>query len=333
MEGLSRNNHYVSQMYLNTWARNHKVEVYDLIVPNEHYPTWNKKNVKNICSYNSMFVRLENEKEIDDIEKWFADQYETPVKESLTKAITGKTLTKEDWEKLINFMTCHLLRSPAFLQKLLDVAKNTKINIGKEITKEQLEENIKANETKSLFPIKITDLGKTDQKNHLLQVETIIGKQYYLWSIKNHLEKYSKIFQKNSWGIIEVDKDVILPTSDNPVISLNYRSENDYSLDGVWNQKNTNILFPISSNRIIYCQVGNKVPPILKCNKEKSEFLKKIICENAYRKIISIEKDQEIPKLNPRIVDKERFLQEKDMWNHFQKEYLEKEKEYIKRKS
>lgn len=32
---VSRNNHYLSQMYLRNWTRNRKVQVYNLLVPDE----------------------------------------------------------------------------------------------------------------------------------------------------------------------------------------------------------------------------------------------------------------------------------------------------------
>lgn len=52
----------------------------------------------------------------------------------------------------------------------------------------------------------------------------MIGKQFYLYIMKYLLEETSKVFHNYKWGIITVDANVSLPTSDDPVICLNYRS-------------------------------------------------------------------------------------------------------------
>ena len=71
-ENLSRNNHYLSQMYLEAWKNeNNKVEVYELLVPNIKAPLWQSKSIRSVGSLDNIFVRLKNGKETDDIEKWF----------------------------------------------------------------------------------------------------------------------------------------------------------------------------------------------------------------------------------------------------------------------
>ena len=83
----------------------------------------------------------------------------------------------------------------------------------------------------------------------------MIGKQFYLYIMKYLLEETSKVFHNYKWGIITVDAIVSLPTSDDPVICLNYRSEDNYNFGGGWGSKNSNILFPISPNKILYIQI------------------------------------------------------------------------------
>lgn len=55
-----------------------------------------------------------------------------------------------------------------------------------------------------------------------------------------------------------------------------------------------------------------------------------MIVGHSHRKIISNFKDPEIEKIEPRYVNLEEFLREKEIWKNFQKDYLEKEAEYIK---
>lgn len=339
---LSRNNHFVSQMYLEAWKNSkNKVMVYDVLVPNDNVPIWTPKSVRSVGSIDSLFVRLKNDKEIDDIEKWFASEYETPAKEVLKKIIDEDRISVDEWHKLIDFVACHIVRSPAFLVKMLDTAKKKCTPIFEEKIEdiannpEQLlkkSSHIKDNGYDSeLFPIKITDTGDDGTgENRLFKIETIFGKQFYLWIMKHLLQDTAKILHTHKWGIMTVDEKVIIPASDNPVVCLNYNNENDYDFGGGWGSKNSNILFPISPNKILYTQVGIKCKPRMKLTYEMSMIFKKIIIENSFRCVISNYKDEDVPKIKPRYVSLGEFLREKEMWKNFQNDYLEKESEYIK---
>ena len=127
-----------------------------------------------------------------------------------------------------------------------------------------------------------------------------------------------------------VDKNVILPTSDDPVICLNYNSESDYNFDGGWGKQNSNILFPISPNKILYTQVGIKVKPRMNVGYKTSLLLKKMIIEHSYRKVISNFVDKDVVRIKQRYVSEGEYKKEKKMWEDFQKNYLEKERDYIR---
>lgn len=338
---LSRNNHYLSQMYLESWKNtNNKVEVYELLVPNSKVPFWQPKSLRSVGSYQSMFVRLKNGNEIDDIEHWFRDKYETPAKLALEHAKNDQRISVEEWHCLIDFVACHIVRTPAFIIKILDLAKKDCVPIFEEkceeissVSKEEFIKTInenKENKNNELFPIKIINVGECDVDTSLLKIETIFGKQFYLWIMMHLLENTSKVLHKHKWGIITVDDKVTLPTSDDPVICLNYNNEIDYDFGGGWGKENCNILFPISPNKILYTQVGVKVKPRCKLDYKMSLILKKIIVEHSYRKVISNFQDNEVEKIKSRYVNEKEFIREKKMWEDFQKEYLEKESEYIK---
>ena len=123
MSELRRNNHFISQMYLNSFSKDKKVYAYGRLVPNENVPLFQRKSIRGIGSYNSMYVRLLGGEEVDDIEKWFGEKYENPCKDSLLKAISGKKLDERDWHLLIEFLACHIVRSPKFIMQSIENAK------------------------------------------------------------------------------------------------------------------------------------------------------------------------------------------------------------------
>ena len=330
---LSRNNHYLSQMYLKNWSTDNKVEVYELLVPNPNYPIYQTKSIKGVGSYNSMYVRLSNNKETDDLEHLFSTDYETPAKDSLNKAVKGERLLSEDWSHLIDFISCHIVRSPKYIMKVLEVGKEETPKILEDIKNDI--PNIKNKEIVSdqeeiEFPIRITK--EQVHKDYTdFKIETIIGKQVYLHTMNRMLKTIKEKLHKEKWSLITLDESVSIPTTDNPVVFLNYYSNNNYNLNGTINTKNSNIIFPISPSKILCCQIEKKSPRIIKADKQLSEFLKRIIIENAYKYIISNTKDLEIPLIRNRVVDEQSFLQEKKSWTNFQKTYLEEESKYLKR--
>ena len=338
---ISRNNHYISKMYLKEWeCESGKVWVYNLLVSNKNIPIWNKEAIKNVCTYDSMFVRFSNGIEIDDIEKMFSEKYETPANEPLNRAKKGEKLSIEDWNAIIDFLVCNLIRMPSTLLKILNIDKNefSKIfeeeceEFGKKLssmTKNKFQNNNNENKDDlsyaSLFPLNVTI-----EKNNLLKIETYTGKQFYLSMAMKLLDFVSSIFHSNKWGIITVDDEIDLPTSDNPIIFLEYLNGNNYRLNCSWNQKNVFILFPISSKKIIYTRVGKKVQPRYYAHKEQSNFMKKIIVENSYMKVISKNVDNELINYKKRSVSKKNYNEYHLMWENFQKDYLTKEQKYIR---
>lgn len=96
---------------------------------------------------------------------------------------------------------------------------------------------MKVDKNNKLFPIKIIDLGDEESGGNKIKIETIFGKQFYLWIMKHLPEETAKILHKHKWPIITVDEKVVLPTSDDLVICLNYNNEKDYDFGGGWEVK------------------------------------------------------------------------------------------------
>ena len=100
--GVSRDNHFVPQMYLRNWciSGKEKLFVYRLLVPNGF--------LKNL------YVRVEDDQELDDFETGFNELFEAPAKLALDKAIAGSRMTPDDWSILSDFILAQFLRTPSF---------------------------------------------------------------------------------------------------------------------------------------------------------------------------------------------------------------------------
>lgn len=342
MQNISRDNHFVPQMYLDAWKdEKGQIHEYKLLVEHEKCNVWNARSKKSIAMQENFYIYLNNNEESDEIEKWLNEKFETPVKNTLTKAINGEKLDSEDWSKMIDYIACQIVRTPAFLQKFLNTSKNiipeifesTIKEVVDEVSNQLIEKNYKKIERKEYFenkdsfPLKITDVGPYDENNELFKFETVIGKALYLEELKHYLTHTLGVLHKHRWQVLELDKDVSIPTSDDPVICLNYYGTNNYNFGGGWGRKGCEIIFPISPSKIIYTHIGYKKK--IQANYELSMLIKKLIIEHAHRRIFSNFEDSDVVQQRKRCVDRQRCEKEKLEYKEFHKNYKEIEKEYL----
>ena len=334
MANLSRNNHFLSQMYMDAWKMGDgKVLVYNLLVPNENYPLWQSKSLRSVGSYDSMYVRFNGDKEIDDIEKWFSFEFETPSVKALKKARNSEKLTIDEYKNLINLVACHYVRTPKLIFKILEIGRLE----GKQMLNEtlnELEEKHRKEGTKyynneksdNCIPINITSEGDN------VKFEVLIGKGFYLEMMKFLLPKIRESLGKYTWKIFNVADEIILPLSDNPVVLLNYNGIFNYDFNAKLGGPNTNIIFPLSPNKVLIGQNGMINIRENELGLGLSAFCKKEIVENAYKIVISNNEDNHVPIIRPRCVSEELFIKELKMWNDMQKGYMEEEVPFLKKK-
>ncbi len=346
MNNISRNNHFVPQMYLDAWKNeNNKVWTYDLLVPNENCNLWNERTTKSIASQQNFYIVLKDKEEADDIEKYLNEKFEMPASKPLKKAIKGEELSDDEWKAIINYIGCQIVRTPAFVSKMLNISKNklkdtfqqTISEIGKVLNNNPLEELKKHTqeqdhtEENKMFPLKIVDTGINCRDKRILKVETIIGKSYYLHEMMHLLSETIKVLHKHEWKIINLDERVKIPTSDDPVICLNYYSNNNYDFEGGWDNNGSEIIFPISPNKIIYTKVGVRDIQF-KLDYNLSIKIKTMIVEHAYRRIFSIDNEKWITKTRKRYVNIDEFNREKKMLENWHENYKNIEAEYLEHK-
>src|SRR5258706_3741315 len=113
MSQLKRENHFVSQLYLKNWGDNkNRIWSYQLLVPHENYPKWKHLSVGGVAFRRDLYTIISNNQEDDSFERWLETEFETPVNESLSKAITNKKLTLLDWNRLARFLAAQDVRTP-----------------------------------------------------------------------------------------------------------------------------------------------------------------------------------------------------------------------------
>jgi len=286
---------------------------------------------KNLTGHYCLYSQLKDQELDDEVEQWFDKDFESPAQSALNRAMRDLRLSSDDWIKLIKFVALHDARTPARLQDHMERAQKWFPKILEKLEKdlpqknsEWQQENYHFIKDRDHIPLKITPVYEEGEEKAFIKIESYIGRSTWLFSLKHILNINStiKILHNHKWTIIRPCKGMKWFTSDNPVIRLNFISQNQYDLKGGWDVKRGNIMFPLDPD-LLFTEIGCK-PPIkgTRFDRGKTLFIRKIIAENSYRMIFSNEPDPEIEGYSPRIVDHKLFRQEQEMWEKWHEKML-----------
>lgn len=333
IDKITHNNHYIPQFYLKNWSQDgNSIFVYSLLVPDSRIPCWRRKQIKSTAVWNDFYTRNAGEKEIDDFEKWFGKEFESPVKKIFDDLLREHTLDEKKIKRLSRFVGAQYLRTPARLNDLM-VRWSTEMPELFEGVLQKISNELKANpqiissksqisEETKLLPIKVS----INKDIHQMEVDSLVGKGMYLFALKHLLTKTINVLEKHKWYVVHAANGISFPTSDDPVICLNYSSDLEYDFMGGWDRKNGNIIIPISPKLLLITQIGSSMSSKqLDYSEHWSNFFRKIIIEHAHRYVYAIEPLEGMLDINPRRTDAELFEKEKVIMDGWHKEQMEAE--------
>lgn len=334
-------NHFVSQGYLRNWCGSaNQLWAYRTLVSNDNVKVWKTVSPKAVAYHLHLYSRLNDQELDDEVEQWFDKEFESPAQGSINRALRNSRLSTDDWNKLIKFLALHDARSPVRLKEHIERAPKSFNEIIKKLEEDLFQkysegktENSHPIKIKDLFPLKVTPIYEGSEEKAFLKIESYVGRSTWLFSLKHILINTIKILHSHKWTIVRPYKGMKWFTSDNPVIRLNFISQNQYDLKGGWGVKRGNILFPLDPEHLLFTEIGCS-PPMkgTRFSKERTLFIRKIIAENSYRMIFSSEPDPDIERYAPRLVDQELFRQEQEMWKKWHEENTLMEANFAKMK-
>ncbi len=341
MSQLKRENHFVSQLYLKNWGDNkNRIWSYQLLVPHENYPKWKHLSVGGVAFRRDLYTIISNNQEDDSFERWLETEFETPVNESLSKAITNKKLTLLDWNRLARFLAAQDVRTPLNyfesierwqkeIPKLLEKTLNTGISTLEKHHRDG--KPIPENPTRSqffnqMFDVSISPNPRPGTNMREIRAEVITGRKFWLESQRLLLTKTCNVLLKHKWSIVEPAKGMSWFTSDHPVLRLNYYKDGKYDLRGGWGQAGGNLIMPLSPNHLLYTQIGSDAPDRFTFSIEKTYEIQKFLAERAFRWIYAHKQLPSVMKLRPRYVNLAEFKNEEEQWKRWHEEQSSVEK-------
>lgn len=336
-QNITRRNHYIPQFYLKNWSLDGKtIRTYSILVSNANVPYWTQQSIKNTAVWNDFYTRVVGNEELDDFEHWFDQEFERPAKPIFDKLINDKRLSKEEIKTLSHFVFAQYLRTPAAYLRL--TKQNLKIfpDVMNEVcgklnkaSAHELQRSISHQSAASkstedvLFPLKIL----LDREKSIVEMKTIVGQGFYLHDLKHLLTSTIKVSERINWQVVHAADGSSFPTSDDPVICLNYNSERDYDFGGGWGTKHNIILMPISPKVLLFSEVGVKRNiPGLDYSLAYSKLFREMIIRHAHRYVYADRPQKGMLALNARVVNRDIYEHEKQSIAGWHTENVEAER-------
>jgi len=335
-----RRDHYVPRMYLKPWTTNGRVWAYRILVPHEKMPTWTQKSSKAVAYHAHLYTCVVASGETDDFERWLDAEFEAPAAGPLQKVVSGARLARDDWQHLIRFVAAQDVRTPArLLQHLRWCDKNVPDILETTLKKTvgELEEAHRAGKRISRvptdeaqnFPVRITKHIEPGEEMGQLKAEIIVGRDLWLWSMKRMLTHTAKVLHEHKWAILRPPPGMHWITSDNPVIRLNYYQPGRYDFRGGWGNPGSEILLPVGPQHLLYTQIGKRPSMRGEVSLEHARLIRSFTAQHAHRLIFACERDPEVERLRPRVVDPDAFRDENEKWRGWHQEQSAAQRELM----
>jgi hypothetical protein len=120
------------------------------------------------------------------------------------------------------------------------------------------------------------------------------------------------------WTILTAPDELLWPTTDDPVVRLNYHSADRYDFVGGWGSAGTEIFLPLGPRHLLFTQVGERPPPRGSVPEAHvAQCLRELIVKHAHRFVFSTQPDQSVEQIRPRLVSAQQIEQEAAEWAHW----------------
>ena len=336
MPQLHRDNHYVPQLYLKQWAVDEQICTHSLLVAHDNVRPWKSHSPKSIAFHQHLYTSVVNGQESDELERWLGSEFEAPAEDPISRATRDGRLSPDDWHKLVRFALAQDVRTPAWLRKFVKRQNELLPNLLDNVVKTAAEKLINGeisdrSEEKSenrRIPLRVSVEPSDDQEYGVLRAETLIGRSLWHWAIRQTLTNTIAKVPMNGWTIRKPARGYTWPTSDNPLIRLNYRDELDYNFGGGWKVPNGDVLLPLSPTHLLH-RCGGVRPPARghRLDVDTTEKIIRIIVEHADRYVFA-QQEFRIKRIRKRIVDGKILKEEQAIWKNWHSEQAQAEVGY-----
>ncbi|MFZ6045793.1 DUF4238 domain-containing protein [Pseudomonas sp. CR3202] len=335
MQQLRKDNHYVPKLYLKQWTHNGKIPTYRLLVPSSNVPLWKEQSLKGIAFHQHLYTYLAGQEETDEFERWLDSEFENPAEDAIHRVVCEGRLSPEHWRRLVRFAVALDVRTPARLREFIRRQSDTMPTLMNETLERSIMklekaasrgESLPANPVggDNSFPLKVSIERQPDGSGRV-RTETIVGRRLWIWQMKHLLTETLRKLPRHKWTILHAPSGMCWPTSDNPLIRLNFQDSKRYDFGGGWGVKNGDVLLPLSPKHLLYTCIGTRSKQRgTTLDKETAQLIRKLIIEHADRYVFAQE-PSDIHLIRPRLVCPDTYKNEQAEWQNWHHEQCQAE--------
>lgn len=335
MHQLHKDNHYVPKLYLKQWALDGQIPAYRVLVPNEKLPLWKMHSLKGIAYREHLYNYVVSGEQTDEFERWLDKEFEAPADEVISRVIREEKLSPGQWWTLIRFAMAQDVRTPArYREFVARQSMSLQPLLNETLERSVAELELAVSDGRSLqgfqetesekFPFNIV-IDRQPDGSGMLQAHTVVGRRLWVWNARRLLTDTIKKIPMKGWAILNAPPGLSWPTSDNPLVRLNFHGPEKYDFKGGWGVQNGDILLPLSPKHLLYTCVGNRSKIRgAKLDYDTAQFMRRIIIEHADRYVFSTE-PSDVHLIRPRTVCAKQFMAERSAWENWNREQSEAE--------
>ncbi len=331
MEQLRKDHHFVPRLYLKQWSVGGMISASPLLVPNDGVAQWKRRSLASIAYRQHLYTQMVGGVESDGFERWLDREFEAPAERPIMRAVTEMRLGPDDWRALVRFAVAQDVRTPRRLKEFMhrqadELPELLESTLNSVLQRPRLEEKSAPQGAVSGdgLPMKISVEPQEDGSG-ILKAEVVVGRSMWIWAMKQLLTTTIEKVSYKGWSILKAAEGCIWPTSDNPLIKLNYENEHSYDFEGGWVVRNGDILLPLSPTHLLHrCGGRRSLRKNTRLSSKTSDMIKKIIVEHADRYVFTSE-EFDVGKYRRRRVDLSQYLRERDEWKRWHREQLASE--------
>lgn len=336
MPQLHRDNHYVPQMYLKQWAVDKKICTYSLLVAHDNVRRWKSLSPKSIARRQHLYTSVMNGQESDELERWLGSEFEAPAEGPISRAIRDARLSPDDWHKLVRFALSQDVRTPSYLSKCIQLQTESLPAIldsalqefVKKLVNGRIQKNEEERSKNNRIPLKVSIEASDDNESVSVRTETLIGRSSWHCAIGQALTGTVAKVPMKGWTILKPARDYTWPTSDNPLIKLNYRNELDYNFRGGWDVPMGDVFLPLSPTHLLHrCGGVRPSPRGHQLDVPTTRKIIHMIVEHADRYVFA-QQEFNIESIRERRVDEKMQKQERDTWKNWHLDQEKAERDY-----
>ena len=328
---ISRDNHYVPQLYLNNWGTNRKIYVHRLLVPHKSFPDWEHCAIRTTAYIDNLYVRIEDGEEHDDFELDFNGQFETPAKPILDKLCSGQKLMRDEWQVLCDYITAQYVRTPSFYHFVAGWGKEEVPRIVDDVLGKLSSASIKSSAKAhhvgngNLLPMEVSLSKRPDDKsNTYLEVNTVVGKNLWLYVINHTLTTDSPVkraFRELKWHIITAPAGFSWPTCDAPVVITRMGRQGWINASSGFGNKDSVILFPASPNKVLLATHERGNLWHFEADIDLAQHIREAIVNNALMYVYSDFEAPSVLTIRNRVVDAMEFERQRVQYAEWYAKY------------